>query len=118
MFRRQNHKGNAVNRIRTGSEDLDFFFGDAGLIQPEGNLSAVTLTDPVPLHGLDTFRPIDIFVFHQFVGVFGNTEKPLLQVAFDDRGFAAPAEAVFDLFVGQHHLAFGAPVDRRFAAIG
>ena len=42
----------------------------------------------------------------------------MLQFLLDDHRVAAPTVAVDDLLVGQHRIAFLAPVDRRFLFIG
>ncbi len=57
-------------------------------------------------------------MLHQLIGVFGDAEEPLLQVAPDDRRVAALADAFHHLLVGQHGLAAGAPVDRGLGAVG
>ena len=113
MLRRQHHEGDAEDGIGAGGKDPDFFFFYAGMVQGEGNFRALALADPVALHDLDALRPVDAVILQQLVGVFGDAEKPLLQVALDHFGVAAPALAVDHLLVSEHHLALGAPVDRR-----
>ena len=75
------------------------------MVQSERNLSAFAAAYPVSLHDLDALRPVQTVVLHQFIGIFGNAEKPLLQIAVDYRRIASFAKAFHHLLIGQHGLA-------------
>ena len=70
--------------------------------------------DPVRLHDADALRPAvqPVQVVEQPVGVGGDLEEPLVEVFLGGLGAAPPANAVDDLFVGQHSVVLRAPVDR------
>ena len=76
--------------------------------------------DPVALHGLDPLGPVEsVQRFQELVGVGGDAEEPLLEVTLGDEVARPIARSVGqDLFVGQHGLAAGAPVDRGQSAVG
>ena len=61
---------------------------------------------------------IVVEVVEQAVGVVGDAEEPLLELAHLDLVAAALAAPVDDLLVGQHGLVVGAPLDRRLLAVG
>ena len=71
------------------------------------------LPDPVPLHRQNLLGPFGQAIgrLEQLVGVVGDAEEPLLELANGDRRAAAPAAAVHDLLVGEDRLAARAPVD-------
>ena len=76
---------------------IDFF------LQEEINFCAFTAADPVALHDTYFFRPSFELVqsVQQFLGVSGDAEKPLLQVALLHlRVFVAPAAAIDYLLIG------------------
>jgi len=54
----------------------------------------------------------------QVVGVLGDAEEPLLELADLDERAAALAAPVDDLLVGQHGLVVRAPLHRRLLAVG
>ena len=76
--------------------------------------------DPVPLHGQHLGGPLvePIDAVEQTVGVLGDAQEPLIEVARLDRRPAAPAPPVDHLLVGEHGSAVRAPVDRRPAPAG
>ena len=76
--------------------------------------------DPVPLHHDDLLGPLGqrLEALEQLVGVGGDAEEPLLEVARDDGRAAAPAGAVDHLLVGEHGVVTRTPVDRRAPAVG
>jgi hypothetical protein len=71
------------------------------------------------LRDLDPLGPVQrLQVVEQLVGVVGDLEEPLLEVAFLDHVARALTRAVAQhLLVGQHGLAPGAPVDRCLLAV-
>ena len=76
--------------------------------------------DPVALHRLDVLGPLDpVEVAQQPLGVVGDPQEPLLELAdFDQRAAALAVPVRFDLLVGEHRLVFRAPLDRRLLAVG
>ena len=83
-------------------------------------LDAFGPTDPVALHGLDPFGPVEgLQVGQELVCVGRDAEEPLFEVALDDEIAGALAGAVGqDLLVGQDRLAARAPVDRGHGPVG
>ncbi len=112
----EHEEGGAVERVRAGGEDGVV---DAQLLAAEDHLGALRAADPVLLHDLDVTRPVDrLEVVEQAVGVVGDAEEPLLELAQLDLGAAALAAPVDHLLVGEHGGVLGAPVDRRLLAVG
>ena len=117
MLWRQQHERRAVDRVDARREDLD---ADVGGGHRERETGPFRAADPVPLHYDDLLGPFGqrLEAGQQLVGVGGDLEKPLLEVAVDDCRAAAPAGAVDDLFVRKHGVVDRAPVDRRALAVG
>ena len=63
-------------------------------------------------------QSIVVEVVEQAVGVVGDAEEPLLELADLDLVAAALAAPVDDLLVGQHGLVVGAPLDGGLGAVG
>ena len=77
--------------------------------------------DPVGLHGAHPLRPAVEFrqIVEQLVGVGGDLQEPLAQLALFNQGAGAPgAPFAIHLFIGQHRLVDRVPVDRRLTAVG
>ena len=92
---------------------------DAQMRDVEADIHAFAATYPVLLEGLDTVGPVDeAGEVEEFVGVVGDAEEPLFQVAAGYRRIAPLTLSINDLFVGEHSLVGGAPVDRRVGAVG
>src|SRR4030043_979655 len=118
MFRSQYHELHAEYCVRPRGENPYLLLFNTRIVEPEGYLRALTLTNPVALHDFNTFRTVDAVKIQQFIGVFCNAEEPLFQVAPDNGSIAAFADPLtYYLFVCQHRLAVGAPVDRRLGAV-
>ncbi len=88
-------------------------------VDREVDLQSFRAPDPVALHGLDRFRPARqaIEFVQQFLGVGGDLEEPLRDLAAFDHGAGAPAAAVDDLLVGEHGFIHRVPVHDRVAAV-
>ena len=114
---RQDHEGHAERRVGPGGEDPDDV---VAALDRQVELGALGAADPVALHGLDPLGPVQaVEGVQQLVGVGGDAEEPLLEVALDHQVAAALAGAVGqDLLVGQDGLAARAPVDRGVLAVG
>ena len=106
----------AVQRVRAGGEHRDRAAGLlAGGLDLEVDVRALGAADPVALHRQHALGPGGLQPLHvvqQPLGVVGDLEVPLGQLALGDLGAAALAHAADDLLVGQHGLVVGAPVDR------
>ena len=122
MLRRQHHEGRAVERVRSRGEDAQLLAAGVMLRRrgAEDHVGTLGATDPVGLHQPHRLRPLEALEGEQLVGVVGDAEEPLLQVALDHRRAAAPADAVgaFHLLASQHDLVTRAPVDRGHLAVG
>ena len=120
----QDKEGHAKERIGTRGED-----GDLTLVALDGlaipvaqgkvDFGALGATDPVSLHLLDALGPAGelLQIVEQLLGILGDLEVPLLQVALLGLGAAAPALTLGDLLVGQNGLAVRTPVDRVLLAV-
>ena len=109
----------AVDGVNAGGEGFDGFVAAA---HRPVYARAFGFSDPVALHGPDAFRPTlaqRVEAGEQLVGVVGDLQKPLLELALLHRSVFMPPAAAFDhLLVGQHGLALGAPVEEAFFAVG
>ena len=123
MFRRQLQRGRAEDGVHARGEDGDLVACRPSLaVKLEIHQRAFAAANPVALHGADFFRPAGQLVqtLQQFVGVIGDAQEPLLQLALlDQRGLVPPAAAVGQhLLVGQHGGALRTPVHLALLAIG
>ena len=101
-----------------GPRREDRVFGPQ-LVAAEDDLGPFGAADPVALHRLDVLRPVDLVqIFEQAVGVIGDLEEPLLELADLNLSAAALAAAVNDLLVREHRLVARAPVDVCLLPIG
>ncbi len=114
---RHHEERRAEERVGTRRED--------GVVDPqvravERDLGADGAADPVALHRLDVLGPLDRRkVLQQPVGVVGDAEEPLLELArLDDRAAALAGALGGDLLVGEHRLVVRAPLDRGLLAVG
>ena len=113
--RRQNHEGNSVDGFDTGGKDAEF----SAAHDLETDFHALALADPVALHVLGAFRPVDLVqAFQQLFSEGRLIDDPLLHV-FPHHGIAAAlALAVDDLVVAQHGPQLFAPVDGHINILG
>ena len=112
----------AERRVRTGRVHPERRAGGRprGVGDRHRELGAFGAADPVALHREHAVGPVErVEVVEQLLGVVGDPEEPLLEVAHLHEVARALAGAVGqDLLVGQHGLAAGAPVHRRGRAVG
>lgn len=116
MLGREYDIGDPEEGIGAGGEHAE----GLSVLELKLDLAAHGLTDPILLHELGLFRPIQLVEpGEKFLGVLGDAEEPLRQILADD-GRAAPlAGSVPEhLLVGEHGVAGGAPVDGRLLAVG
>ena len=107
---RQQEEGDAKERVRAGGEDGDLAVrGGHAVLGGKGevDLRALGAADPVALLGLDVLRPAGelVEVVEELLGIIGDLEIPLGELALLGHGAAAPALAVDDLLVGQDRVA-------------
>src|SRR5699024_1373906 len=116
---RHHEEGGSVQCVGSGGVDGDGFVASLDLEPDVGTGGA---TDPIALHGQHVVGPATVVdlvhVVQQALGVLGDLEVPLVQAAPDHFGAATLTPALDDLFVGQHGLVLGAPVDQAFLAVG
>ena len=118
MFRSYNHVGSTEERIGAGSVNTKFF-----VVAGEGEIDLGTCgtSDPVALHLLDPFRPVEaVEPFQQTFGVMGNAEHPLFQeAAFYLFGTAFFVRAIIQhLLVGTDCFAGPTVPDLCFTVVG
>ena len=113
----EDEEGGAEEGVGTGGEDREV---EVELLAAEDDLGPLGAADPVALHRDHVLGPglEQVEVGEQAVGVVGDAEEPLLELALDDLGAAALAAAVDDLLVGEHGGVLRAPLDRRLGAVG
>ena len=107
---RKHEERGPEQRVGTRRED-----GDRLVAADDGelHLGAMRAADPVALHREHALGPLLelLHVVEQTIGVVGDTEEPLLEIARLDFGTAALAVPVDDLLVRQHGLILRAPLD-------
>ena len=104
--------GHAEARVRSGGEDAQCLLGPA--LDGQVELCALGAADPIALHHLHALGPVEaVELGQQLVGVRGDLEEPLLEVAlFHDVAGALTRPVGEHLLVGQDGLAARTPVDR------
>ncbi len=114
------HEGHAHQRVRAGGEHTQRVqCGAIGVAHVELDFQPFRAADPVALHRLDRIRPAVQLVqaVEQFLGIIGDAQEPLRDLALFHHRAGAPAAAVDDLLVGQHGLVDRVPVHHRIAAV-
>ena len=116
MLGREHHEGGAPQRVGAGGEHLQ----RVAPLGPERHVGAFAAPDPVGLQGTDALRPVDSVEAQQLLGVAGDAQEPLLQIALDHRRGATLAVAPLPhhLFARHGGVAVGAEVHRGMAAVG
>src|SRR5262245_54888908 len=95
MLGRNDYGIRAVNGVDSSSEDADLLPGglQTVLIDGEIDLGAGAPPNPIALHGDNPLRPAafqSIQVVQQLIGVFGDADEPLFQLAQLDRSVFVP----------------------------
>ena len=114
---RDHHERRAEQRVRPGGVHRHVVV----TLDGERHVGALGPADPVALGGDHPLRPRRrqvVQAVQQLLGVVGDLEVPLGQLALGDLGAAALAVSVDDLLVGQHRLVVGTPVDRALLPVG
>ncbi len=101
----------AEDGVGTGGEDLEAL---VHLVDGDPKAGPFGAADPVALHGPHPVRPIveRVEVVEKPVGVLGDLEEPLRETSLLHHCPAPLTRAIDHLFVGEHGLVPGAPVDR------
>ena len=115
VLRSQYHEGCAVQCIRTCRIDGDFLVSS---LHREIDFRTVGTADPVGLHLLNFFRPVQfVQIFQQTISVFGDPQHPLTEIFLCHRSAAALTFSVHDLLIGKAGLTGRTPVDRELFLI-
>ena len=120
MFRGQHHVGGAEQGVRAGGEYVQVVLA---AVLPgnrcEADGGALAAADPVGLHRLDLFRPVELVeIAQQTFSVMRDAQHPLAHFLLGHRAAAALAGAVHHLLVGQAALAARTPVDGHGGLVG
>ena len=117
MLGREHEERRAEERVRTRGEDRDVDVaarrrgrGSPRLRSGRSSCAASLATR--------SGQSTSVELVEQVVGVRGDAEEPLLELALLDLGAAAFAVAVLHLLVREHGLVVRAPVDGRLLAVG
>ncbi len=116
MIGRDRGKGGAEDGVRPGREDRQRLGSSLDL---EANLRALGSADPILLHEPDLLRPAleGGQRLQQLLGIVGDLEEPLRELALLHRRAGAPALAVDHLLIGEHGLVDLIPADVCFLAM-
>ena len=114
---REDEEGRPEQGVGAGREYREI---EIQLLAAKDDLGALGATDPVALHRDHVLGPgIELIeVAQEALGVIGDPEKPLLELALDDNRPAALAATVYHLLIGEHRCVLGAPLDRSLGAVG
>ena len=116
MLRGEDTVGSAEQGVAAGGEDGELVIVS---VDREIDLGADRTADPVALHFLGAFRPVDFLeTFEQAVSIGYDVDDPLTHVLADDREAAAFALAVDDFIVGENCTKLFTPVDRHIDTFG
>ena len=118
MLGGEHHIADAKHRVGAGGEHLD------GLLalrrDGEAQGGATGATNPIGLHGAHTlWPPLELLeIVEQLIGHRRDFQKPLAQLSLFNQGSRSPRTTVgVHLFVGEHRLVNGVPVDGGFFAV-
>ena len=120
VFRGEHHVGRSEEGVRPRGVHPDHVLPP---FHGEIDVGPFALPDPVPLHGLDGFRPFErIETFEETISVFGDPQDPLPERAFLHRVVPPFGPRSFrrgeDLLVGEDGPELLAVPDRDFVHIG
>ena len=112
MFRRKHQISRPEQGVGTGREDRNV---PVGPVDFEYDFRTFGFSDPVALHLLDAFRPVELIqIGKQTFRVFGDFQHPLLHRLADNGMIAALAASVDHFLVGKHRSERRTPVYRNF----
>jgi hypothetical protein len=117
MFGGDHHVGDAKNRVGAGGEHLEV--AELGRLELEQQFGSFAATDPGLLHALGRVGPVHVFeVGEQALGVGGDPQYPLAQVAALHGEAADLGLAVDDFLVGQYGAQLRTPPHRALVDVG
>src|SRR5450759_128684 len=104
------HESCAKESVLPRGEDFDSVLGAD---QRKTYFATVAFSNPVFLHGHDSFGPAGqlVTVVKQFLDVGCNFEKPLIKYFLLNFSAAAPAKTALDLFISQHRIALATKIN-------
>ena len=121
MIRRHGAEGHAENRVRPGGEHLQRLMPlrQRLAFQRKAHQEALGAADPVALHQPDLVRPAveRIQRGEQVVGIVGDLQEPLAQLALLHQRARAPAAPVDHLLIGEHGVVNRVPIDLALLAV-
>ena len=119
MLGRHHHVGRAEERVRPRRKNLQRMLGAVRGDGRERHFRAFGSADPVALHRLDLFGPVELLEsVEQAIRILRDAQHPLVQFLLGDFGAAAFAAAVDDVFIGDSGFATRTPVDRHVGLVG
>ncbi len=125
MIGRDRHEFRAEQRVRAGRIDFKFARSRLALqraktrrIDDEPDHQPFRAADPVALHEAHLLRPAveRVEALEEILGIVGDPQEPLGELALFDRGARAPAAAIDHLLVGEHGVIDRVPVHLRLLA--
>src|SRR5579872_5164303 len=122
MLRRKLNGCCPVDRVNASGENGDRRVSRIGCsVELEINQRAFAATDPVALHDANLLGPLPEFieVAKQLLGILGDAQEPLFELAlFDQSVFMPPAAAVDNLLISKNGGALRTPVHLALLAVG
>ena len=116
MLRRKHEESSPVKRIRTGGKDRYLLIRT---IYRKIHFCAIASADPVRLHLLDLFGPVQLVqIVQKSVCISSDFQHPLLQILLGHFRAAALTLAIYHFFVCKARFTGRTPVDRHFLLIG
>ena len=115
MLRRKHHEGGSVKCIWSGRIDCDLLFP---VLDREIHLCSIGFADPVGLHLLNLFRPVQLIqVIEKALCIRRDLQHPLAQVFLGHLCSAALAFSIHHFLVSKAGLTGRTPVDREFLLV-
>src|ERR1041384_1185854 len=111
MIGRQHDGRRTVDRVNTRGEHTNLLIA---ILYLEVDVRAFTAANPIALAFQNFVRPTRFNLFDvgdELFCVVRDTQEPLLQISFFDLSTATPTDSSRRLFVREHSLFFGTPVD-------
>ena len=110
VLRSQYHEGRSMKSIRTCGVDSNLLVSS---LYREIHFRTVGTSDPVGLHLLNFFRPVQfVQILQKAVCVLGDAQHPLAKVFLGYCRTAALTFSVYDFLIGKSGLTGRTPVDR------
>ena len=120
MIRRQDHGRRTVDRVDSRGEHTNLLVA-IPVLYLEVDIRAFTAAHPIALTFQNLVGPTGFDLFNvgdELFCIVRDAQEPLFQISLLDGRTAAPADPSRRLFVREHSLFFGTPVDLRGLLIG